>query len=158
MQVELDKLKVGDTVYYRDEDYDGNVTIVKRKIRKIYVAPLPIEPKDGKRYMCTFYEIADGFGCQRNCIFTLNDLFTLSNYALDSMYNKNVRRKSKMKIPEELLEKIKEKTQWFEKEYASIYGELCSCAGAGAKRLPVITIYDLTNILEEYFKSQEEEK
>lgn len=60
-------------------------------------------------------------------------------------------------IPEDLVKQIKDKTKWFDAEFASVYGELCTCEGAGSRRLPVIEIYSLMEILEEYFKNSKEE-
>ena len=44
----------------------------------------------------------------------------------------------KENIIKEVREYIKKDTRWFDSEYASIYGELCDCAGANDTRLEVL--------------------
>ena len=44
------------------------------------------------------------------------------------------------------MEYIEKDTRWFDSEYASIYGELCTCAGAKGNRLEVLV--NPSNLLE----------
>ena len=49
---------------------------------------------------------------------------------------------------EKAIEYIKKDTRWFDSEYAKVYGELCSCAGANANRLEIlVNPSNLLNIL-----------
>lgn len=53
-----------------------------------------------------------------------------------------------LKRIEKAVEYIKKDTRWFDSEYAKVYGELCSCAGANANRLEVlVNPSNLLNIL-----------
>ena len=56
----------------------------------------------------------------------------------------------KENIIKEVREYIKKDTRWFDSEYASIYGELCDCAGANDTRLEVlVNPSNLLKILDE---------
>ncbi len=49
-------------------------------------------------------------------------------------------------IIKEVREYIEKDTRWFDSEYAKIYGELCTCAGANDTRLEVLV--NPSNLLE----------
>lgn len=64
----------------------------------------------------------------------------------DVRYYKNIEDTTKLQkeierlnnIIEKAVEYIKKDTRWFDSEYAKVYGELCTCAGANANRLEVL--------------------
>lgn len=45
------------------------------------------------------------------------------------------------------------KVVWFDSEYAKIYGELCTMAGANDDRLPLVPLSEIENILSKIEKS-----
>ena len=62
----------------------------------------------------------------------------------------------KLKACDELIEYLKDllenrytngKVVWFDSEYAKIYGELCTMAGANDDRLPLVPLSEIENIL-----------
>lgn len=86
--IEREPLEVGSKVYYKLEDYNtGEDVIYEGTVRKIYTAPLPVKDKDGKNKMSTFYEVAEGLGCQRNAIYTIKDLFKIVDWAEEKYYS-----------------------------------------------------------------------
>lgn len=68
----------------------------------------------------------------------------------------------KLKACDELIEYLKDllenrytngKVVWFDSEYAKIYGELCTMAGANDDRLPLVPLSEIENILSKIEKS-----
>lgn len=66
------------------------------------------------------------------------------------------------KEKQELIEYLKDllenrytnsKVVWFDIEYAKIYGELCTMAGANDDRLPLVPLSEIENILSKIEKS-----
>lgn len=62
----------------------------------------------------------------------------------------------KVKAYDELIDYLKDllenrytnsKVVWFDSEYAKIYGELCTMAGANDDRLPLVPLSEIENIL-----------
>ena len=54
------------------------------------------------------------------------------------------------------IEYIEKYTRWFDSDYASIYGELCSCQGANSNRLEVMV--NPSNLLDILKGDDENEK
>lgn len=71
------------------------------------------------------------------------------NYPIEEELAEAYRREEDYKSRiEKAVEYIKKDTRWFDSEYAKVYGELCSCAGANADRLEVlVNPGNLLNIL-----------
>ena len=68
----------------------------------------------------------------------------------------------KVKTYDELINYLKDllenrytnsKVVWFDSEYAKIYGELCTIAGANDDRLPLVPLNEIENILSKIEKS-----
>lgn len=93
---------------------------------------------------------------------TLNNIVCQSNSdyeALNEVYNyieKLEKRNKKLEKEYKKVQKIADlienkytngKILWFDSEYAMIYGELCSMAGAGNNRLALVPLFELEKIL-----------
>lgn len=76
------------------------------------------------------------------------------NYVIPTeIFNELLEENQKYK---EVIDKLKnisenmytnDKVLWFDKDFAKTYGELCTMAGNGDKRLAVLPLYELENIL-----------
>lgn len=70
-------LKIGDEVYYTWEDLNtGEDLIYKGTIVDIIKKPIKINDIELNH---TFYMLDDGMGVQRNCCYTIEELFELKN-------------------------------------------------------------------------------
>ena len=70
--------------------------------------------------------------------------------------NKDLILRKTLKEKQELIDYLKDllenrytngKVVWFDSEYAKIYGELCTMAGAGDTRLALVPLSEIENIL-----------
>ena len=70
--------------------------------------------------------------------------------------NKDLILRKTLKEKQELIDYLKDllenrytnsKVVWFDSEYAKIYGELCTMAGANDDRLPLVPLSEIENIL-----------
>ncbi len=84
---------------------------------------------------------------EKDTLYITGELYDESaNAVIKILDNLESQIKLKENIIKEVREYIEKDTRWFDSEYASVYGELCTCKGANSNRLEVLV--NPSNILE----------
>lgn len=86
-------------------------------------------------------KIENYLGIANHDIQMANNSQELKSYVASILYENDELQQENQELHNKIdkaIEYIEKDTRWFDSEYASIYGELCTCEGARGNRLEVL--------------------